>query len=106
MMVHKIVSYAASIVTQNKTDRVRVLGRGARSKSKRSSPPARLSGSSTIMPATCLEKQSNTAKSSRTQGLSHTFGKIITDCCLVTGMFSSNRERFGVCKEGKELEFR
>ena len=75
MMVLKIITYAASIVAQNKKDRVRVLGRGTRSKSKRHSPPTSFLGSSTSMPATCLERRSRTALSNRTQGYVEHFRK-------------------------------
>ena len=50
MMVRKIITHAASVVARNKKGRVRVLGRGARSKIKRYSLPASLSGSSTNVP--------------------------------------------------------
>ena len=52
MMVPKIITYAATIVAQNKKDGVQVIGRGAHSKSKRHSPPASLSGNFTKMPGT------------------------------------------------------
>ena len=67
-MVPKIITHAASVFAQNKKDLFRVLGRGARSKSKRHSPQASLSGSSTNMPPTCLERRSRTAQNNRTQG--------------------------------------
>ena len=47
MVIPKILTHAASIVARNKMDRVRVLGRGVCSKSKRHSPPDSLLGSST-----------------------------------------------------------
>ena len=62
----KIVTHAASVVVQNKKDRVRVLGRGTRSKSKRHFPLASLLGSSTNMPATPFERRPRTAQSNRT----------------------------------------
>ena len=46
---------------------VRVLGRGARSKNKRQSPPARSSGSSTNVPATRLERQMEAVQSIHTR---------------------------------------
>ena len=67
-MVPKIITHAASVDAQNKKDRVRVLGRGTRSKSKRHSQPSSLLGSSTNVPATRLERRSRTAKSNRIQG--------------------------------------
>ena len=68
-MMNRVISqrHAASVVAQNKKDRVRVLGRGARSKSKRQSPPASPSGSSTNVPATRLERRMEAAQSNRTQ---------------------------------------
>ena len=66
MVVSKIVSHAGWIVAQNKMDRVCVLGKGARSRSKRHSPPASLSDNSTKVPVTRLERQSRTAQSNRT----------------------------------------
>ena len=45
-MVPKIITYAALVVAQNKKDRIRVLGRGFRLKSKRHSPSVNLSDSS------------------------------------------------------------
>ena len=39
-MISKIATHEVSVVAQNKKDRARVLGIGARSKSKRHSPPA------------------------------------------------------------------
>ena len=46
---------------------VRILGRGARLKNKRQSPPANLSGSSTNVPATRLERRMEGAQSIPTQ---------------------------------------
>ena len=68
MMVPKIITHAASVVAQNKKDRVRILGRGTRSKSNQYSPPASLLDSSTNVSATRLERRSRTAQSIRTQG--------------------------------------
>ena len=67
-MASKIITHPASVVAQNKKDCVRVLGRGARSKSKRRSTPASLSGNFTNVPATCLERRLRTAQSNYTQG--------------------------------------
>ena len=68
-MVPKIITHAASGVAENKKDRVRVLGRGTRLKSKRHSPPASLLGSSTNVPAaTRSERQSRTAQRNCTEG--------------------------------------
>ena len=67
-MVPKIITHTGSVVGQNKKDRVRVLGRGTRSKSKRHSPQTSLSGNSTNVPATRLESRSSTAQSNPTQG--------------------------------------
>ena len=93
MMVPKTITHAASVVARNKKDRVRVLGRGTRSKSKRHSLSASLLGNSTNVPATRLERRSRTAQSIRTQGYIAFFGKTITDCCLATGMFSPSQEK-------------
>ena len=68
MMVPKIITLATSVIAPNKKDRVRVLGRGACSKSKRHSPPASLLSSSTNVPATRLERWSRTVQNNRTQG--------------------------------------
>ena len=68
MMVPNIITHAVSVVAQNKKVRVRALGRRARSKSKRDSPSASLSGSSTNVPATLSQKRSRTAQSICTQG--------------------------------------
>ena len=68
MTVHPKVIHAASDVSQNKKVRVRVLGRGARSKNKRQSPPSSSHlGSSTNVPATRLERRRGTAQSNLTQ---------------------------------------
>ena len=64
----KIITHTALVVAQNKKERVQVLGRGACLKSMPHSPPASLSGSSTNVPATRLERQSRRAQSNRTQG--------------------------------------
>ena len=69
MMVSKVMTLAASVVAQNKKDRVRVLGRGIRSKSKRHFPPASLLGNSTNVPATRLERRSRTVHSNRKTSL-------------------------------------
>ena len=87
MMVPKITTHAASVVAKNRKDRVRVLGRRARSKSKRHSPPASLSCSSSNVPAARLERQSSIAQSNRSQVCVAHFRKNITNCCLATGMF-------------------
>ena len=68
MMVPKIITHAALVVAQNKKDYVPVLGRGACLKSKRHSPQASLSGSSTTVLATRLKRRSRTAQTNRTQG--------------------------------------
>ena len=47
----------SQVVIQQNPYGVRVLGRGARSKNKRQSPPASPSGSSTNVPATRLERR-------------------------------------------------
>ena len=67
-MVPKIITYAALVVAQIIKDGIRVLGKRTRLKSKRHSLRASLFGSSTIMPATRLERRSRTAPSNRTQG--------------------------------------
>ena len=55
------------VVIQRNPYGVRVLGRGARSKNKRQSPPASPSGSSTNVPATRLERRMEAAQSIRTR---------------------------------------
>ena len=68
MTVQRNVINAASDVSQNKKVRVRVLGRGARSKSKRRSPPSSsYFGNSINVPATRLERRRGTAQSNHTQ---------------------------------------
>ena len=57
----------SQIVIQRNPYGVRVLGRGARSKNKRQSPPASPSGSSTNVPATRLERRMEAAQSIRTR---------------------------------------
>ena len=62
-------NHTASVVAQDKKDRVRVLGRGARSKNKRHSPPsASFIGSSTNVLATRLQRRRRAAQSIHTQG--------------------------------------
>ena len=56
----------SQVVIQRNPYGVRVLGRGARSKNKRQSPPASPSGSSTNVPATRLERRMEAAQSIRT----------------------------------------
>ena len=68
MMAKRTEINTASDVAQYKKVRVRVLGRGARSKNKRQSPSVSLSGSSTNVLATRLERRMGTAQSNRTQG--------------------------------------
>ena len=64
MKVNKNFIDAASDVAQHKKVRVRALGRGARSKNKRHSPPqASFNSSSTNVPATRLERRMGTAQS-------------------------------------------
>ena len=94
--LYKIITHAASVVAQNKKNSVRVLSKGTRSKSKRHSSPAKLSGSSTNVHATRLERRSRTAQSNRTQG------------CVAH--FRKNHHRLLLCNwnvltlTGKELE--
>ena len=57
----------SQVVNQRNPYGVRVLGRGARSKNKRQSPPASPSGSSTNVPATRLERRMEAAQSIRTR---------------------------------------
>ena len=52
----------SQVVIQRNPYGVRVLGRGARSKNKRQSPPANSSGSSTNVPATSLERRMEVAQ--------------------------------------------
>ena len=73
-MVQKIITHVASIVAQSKRDRVRDLGRGARSKIKRHSSPVSLSSKSHAS-ATRLKSWSRTAPSNRTQGYDTHFWK-------------------------------
>ena len=56
----------SQVVIQRNPNGVRVLGRGARSKNKRQSPPASPSGSSINVLATRLERQMEAAQSIRT----------------------------------------
>ena len=56
----------SQVVIQRNPYGVRVLGRKARSKNKRQSPPASPSGSSTNVPATRLERRMEAAQSIRT----------------------------------------
>ena len=63
----KRASRDSEVVIQRNPYGVRVLGRGARSKNKRQSPPASPSGSSTNVPATRLEKRMEVAQSIRTR---------------------------------------
>ena len=53
----------SQIVIQQNPYGVQVLGRGARSKNKRQSPPASPSGSSANVPATRLERRMEAAQS-------------------------------------------
>ena len=62
MIIPKIDSHTASVEAKNKNNRVPVLGRGTRLKSKRYSPPASLSGRSTNVPAKRLERPFRTAQ--------------------------------------------
>ena len=57
----------SQVVIQQNPCGVRVLGRGARSKNKRQSPPASPSGSSINVPATCLERRMEAALRIRTR---------------------------------------
>ena len=87
MKARNNVNDTASDVAQYKKVRVRVLGRGARSKSKRQSPPsASHTGSSTNVPATHLERRKGTAQSNCIQGNVAHHGQATTNCYLVTGM--------------------
>ena len=68
MTVHRKVIHAASDVSQNKKARVRVFGRGARSKHKRQFPPSSSHfGTSTNVLATRLERRRGTVQSIYTQ---------------------------------------
>ena len=108
MMVPKIKTQGASVVARNKKDRVRVLGRGIRSKSKRHSPPANLLGSSTNVPATRLEMWSRTALSNRTQGYVAHFRK--NHHRLLLGNWNEcshpHRKRVGIGRRGEEISSR
>ena len=55
------------VVIQRNPYGVRVLGRGARSKNKQQSLPASSCGSSSNVPATCLERRMEAAQSIRTR---------------------------------------
>ena len=57
----------SQVVIQRNPYGVRVLGRGARSKNKRQSPPASPSGSSINVPATRLKRRMEAAQSIRTR---------------------------------------
>ena len=93
MMVSKIITHAASVVAQNKKDRVRVLSRVIRSKSKRHSPPASFQAA----PPTCSLHYWRGGLGQRRvivlKVMSHTFGKTITDYYLATEMFSPSQKK-------------
>ena len=96
-MVPKIITHAASVVSQNKKHRVRVLGRETRLKGKRYFPPASLSVSSTNVPATRLERRSRTTQSNRTHGYVAHFRK--NDHRLLEQKCSHpQRKRVGICR--------
>ena len=57
----------SKVVIQQNPYGARVLGRGARSKNKRQSPPASLSSCSTNVPVTRLERRMEAAQSIRTR---------------------------------------
>ena len=68
-MVPKVITHTALLVdAPNKKDRVRILDREARSKSKRHSASTSLSDNSTNVPITCSEMRSRTAQNNHTQG--------------------------------------
>ena len=69
MMVPKILTHAASVVLQNKMDKIAcILGRKTGSKTKRHSLSASFLGSFTNVPATQLERPPRTALSNCAQG--------------------------------------
>ena len=57
----------SQVVIQRNSYGIRVLGRGARSKNMRQSPPASPYGSSTNVPATRLERRMEAAQNIRTR---------------------------------------
>ena len=107
MMIPKITKHAASVVVQNKKDRVRVLGRGSRSKDKRHSPLASLSGSSSTVPAIRLGRRLRTAQTNCNQSYVAHFWKNHYRLLLsYTGMFTLLWKRVEIGRRGKIISFR
>ena len=81
------------VVIQRNPYGVRVLGRGARSKNKRQSPPASPSGSSINVPATRLERRMEAAQRIRTRDSVAPHGSTITNCFWAIGISSPSQEK-------------
>ena len=106
MMVRKIITHAASVVARNKKGRVRVLGRGARSKIKRYSLPASLSGSSTNVPLHVWRgnRGQHKRKVIRTQGYdAHHQKKTLQTAALQQECSHPHRKRVGIGRRGKGI---
>ena len=81
--------HAVSDVSEIKKVRVRVLGTGSRSKSKRQSPPSSGHiGSSTNVLATHSKRRRRVAQRIIIKITSHIHVQTTTNCFLTTGMFS------------------
>ena len=93
MMASKIITLAASVVEQNKMNRVRVSGRWVVRKASHVLHQPTFQAAS----PTCLLHVWRGGRGQRRvivlQVMSHTFGKAIPDCCLATGMFSPTQEK-------------
>ena len=83
----------SQVVIQRNPYGVRVLGRGARLKNKRQSPPTSSSGSSTKVPATRLERRMEAAQSIRTRDNVVHSRSTITNCCWAIGISSPSQEK-------------
>ena len=83
----------SQVVIQRNPYGIRVLGRGARSKNKRHSPPASPSGSSINVPTTRLERRMEAAQSIRTRdNVAHSQSNI-TNCFWAIGISSPSQEK-------------
>ena len=101
-MVPKIISHAASVVTQNKKDRVQVLCRGTRSKRKRHSPPASLLGSPTTYQLHVWRGGRRQCRVIVRKVMLHTFGETIADCCLKTNVLTLTGKELELVEEAKK----
>ena len=91
----------SQVVIQRNPYGVRVLGRGARSKNKRQSPPAALVAAPPMCPLHVWRGEWRQRRVFVLEIMSHTYGSTITNCLWAIGISSPSQEEQELVEEAK-----